>query len=72
MWQVPFRQPLDTDTEDDLKARKQEVEKIKAEWLKRTKKKKWGEEEEKLMVEDFKNKVRAKVTQEILGKFDGF
>lgn len=24
------------------------------------------------MVEDFKNKVRAKVTQEILGKFDGF
>ena len=43
MWEVPFREPLETDTEDDLKARKDEVDKIKAEWLKRAKKKKWGE-----------------------------
>ena len=47
MWEVPFREPLETDTEEELKARKEEVDKIKAEWVRKPKKKKWGEEEEK-------------------------
>ena len=50
MWEVPFREPLESDTEEELKARKDEVDKIKAEWLKRAKKKKWGEEDEKEMI----------------------
>ena len=45
MWEVPFREPLITDTPDDLKARKQEIDKIKAQWVKKAKKKKWGEQE---------------------------
>lgn len=45
MWEIPFREPLETDTPEDLKARKEEVDKIKAEWVKKAKKKKWGEEE---------------------------
>lgn len=47
MWEMTFREPLTTDTPDDLKARKEEIDKIKAEWLKKAKKKKWGEEEER-------------------------
>ena len=47
MWEIPFREPLESDTEEELKLRKEEVEKIKAEWVKKAKKKKWGEEEEK-------------------------
>lgn len=47
MWQVPFREPLETDTPEMLNARKEEIAKIKAEWVKKAKKKKWGEEEEK-------------------------
>ena len=30
MWEVPFREPLLTDTPEDLKARKEEVDKIKS------------------------------------------
>lgn len=43
MWEVPFREPLITDTPEEEKARKEEIEKIKAEWVKKAKKKKWGE-----------------------------
>ena len=43
MWEIPFREPLETDTEEELKARKEEVDKVKAEWVKKAKKKKWGE-----------------------------
>jgi hypothetical protein len=38
------------------------MDKVKAEWLKRTKKKKWGEEEDKQMMEDYRVKLRAKAT----------
>lgn len=72
MWEIPFREPLETDTEEDEKVRKEEVEKIKAEWLKRAKKKKWGEEEEKEMINQYKSKVQAKVTDNILNRFDKF
>ena len=30
MWEVPFREPLLTDTPEDLKSRKEEVDKIKS------------------------------------------
>ena len=72
MWEVPFREPLQTDTEDDLKARKEEVDKIKAEWVKKAKKKKWGEEDEKEMVNEFKKKVQEKTKQDIINRFDNF
>jgi hypothetical protein len=47
MWEVPFREPTEHDTPEDLKARKEEIDKVKAEWLKKAKKKKWGEEEDR-------------------------
>jgi len=43
-----------------LKARKEEVDKIKAEWVKKAKKKKWGEDDEKEMINEFKKKVQEK------------
>ena len=69
MWEVPFREPLESDTEEELKARKDEVDKIKAEWLKRAKKKKWGEEDEKEMISWFKKKAVAKINSDILNRF---
>lgn len=45
MWEVPWREPQDTDGEAEKKARDDEVAKIKAEWLKKAKKKKWGEDD---------------------------
>jgi hypothetical protein len=41
MWEWSFREPKETDAE--TKADKDELEKIKADWLKKAKKKKWGE-----------------------------
>ena len=71
MWQTTFRQPTDND-EEDLKIKKDQMDKVKAEWLKRTKKKKWGEEEDKQMMEDYRVKLRAKATNQILTQFAGF
>lgn len=42
MWEVAFREPSEHDTPEDLKLRKEQADKIKAEWLKKAKKKKWG------------------------------
>ncbi len=72
MWEVPFREPLEADSPEDLKARKEEIDKIKAEWVKKAKKKKWGEEEEKEMVNEFKKKAQARTTEYLLNKFDHF
>ncbi len=71
MWQTTFRQPTDND-EEDLKIKKDQMDKVKAEWLKRTKKKKWGEEEDKQMMEEYRVKLRAKATNQILTQFTGF
>ena len=72
MWEVPFREPLEADSPEDLKARKEEIDKIKAEWVKKAKKKKWGEEEEKEMVNEFKKKAQARTTEYLLNKLDHF
>lgn len=45
MWEVPFTEPTEEESEADTKAREEEVAKIKAEWLKRAKKKKWTPED---------------------------
>lgn len=72
MWEVPFREPLQHDTPDDLKLRKEEVDKIKAEWLKKAKKKKWGAQEQAEMIKEFKKKVQVKTTENILNRFNNF
>lgn len=48
MWDWSFREPKETDAE--AKADKDELDKVKAEWLKKAKKKKWGEEEERALL----------------------
>jgi hypothetical protein len=55
-----------------LKARKEEIDKVKAEWLKKAKKKKWGEEEDREMVNEFKKKVQARTTENLLQRFTNF
>lgn len=72
MWEVPFREPTLNDTPEELKLRKEEVDKIKAQWVKKAKKKKWGAEEEAEMVNEFKKKVQAKTTENLLNKFTSF
>ena len=67
MWEVPFREPLEADSPEDLKARKEEIDKIKAEWVFID-----MEEEEKEMVNEFKKKAQARTTEYLLNKFDHF
>lgn len=55
-----------------MKQRKEEVDKIKAEWVKKAKKKKWGPEEEAEIVNEFKKKVQAKTTENLLNRFTNF
>lgn len=72
MWEVAFREPTEHDTPEELKLRKEEVDKTKAEWVKKAKKKKWGPEEEAEMVNEFKKKVQARTTENILNRFANF
>lgn len=72
MWEVAFREPSEHDTPEELKQRKEEVDKIKAEWVKKAKKKKWGPEEEAEIVNEFKKKVQAKTTENLLNRFANF
>lgn len=57
MWEVVWREPQETDGEPEKKAKDDEIAKIKAEWLKKAKKKKWGEEDEKNLVADYRKRV---------------
>ena len=46
--------------------------KIKAEWLKKAKKKKWTDEDEKNLVLEYHNKLSSKVKEQILGHYDNY
>lgn len=70
MWEVPWREPQDADAEPEKKARDDELAKIKAEWLKKAKKKKWGEEDEKNMLADYRKRVEERAKEAILSSFD--
>lgn len=62
MWEYNFKVPSEQDpTPEEIKQKNDEINKIKAEWLKRTKKKKWTEENEKEMIEDYKKKFSERV-----------
>lgn len=56
MWETSsFRPPSNERdfTEAEFKAMEDDKAKVKAEWMKRTKKKKWSDDEEKKMYEDY-------------------
>lgn len=74
MWEYIFRPPSDEKdfTEAELKQFEDEKAKIKAEWMKKTKKKKWTDEEEKKMIEDYRASLFGKVSTEIQDFFEGF
>lgn len=46
MWEIPFEEPSQNQTEQEAAAKKDERNKIVAEWAKKMKKKKWGPQEE--------------------------
>ena len=46
--------------------------KIKADWLKKAKKKKWTDDDEKNLITEYKNKLSAKVNQDMFNYFDNY
>ena len=65
MWDVVWREPTDL-TPEEIKARADQLTKDKAEWLKKAKKKKWTDEMEKELVEDYKRKLNERVGNNVL------
>lgn len=74
MWESVFRPPSDEKdlSEAEIKAIEDEKNKIKAEWVKRKKVKKWAEEEDKKMAEDYRVAIDKRVAEEIDTVFEGF
>lgn len=74
MWDYVFRPPLNERdfTEQEIKIFEDEKQKIKAEWIKKSKKKKWTEEDDKKMIDDYRNALSNKISQEVYAFFDGF
>lgn len=62
MWEYTFHEPEDL-TPEKAKAKLEEFTKMKANWLKNAKKKKWNDEMEKELIEEYKTKLGAKVAE---------
>lgn len=74
MWESSsFRPPSDERdfTESEAKAMEDEKTKIKAEWIKKSKKKKWGDDEEKKMADDYSAAIQSRLSADILACFTG-
>lgn len=66
MWEYVFKVPGEQDpTPEELKIRQDEFTKMKAEWLKKAKKKKWNEELEKELIEDYRKRLQERVANKI-------
>jgi hypothetical protein len=62
MWEYTFKVPSDNDpTPEEIKAKNDELTKIKAEWLKKAKKKKWTDDNERELIEDYRKKLSDRV-----------
>ncbi|CAD8058113.1 unnamed protein product [Paramecium primaurelia] len=62
MWEYTFHEPEDL-TPEKAKAKLDEFNKMKANWLKNAKKKKWNDDMEKELIEEYKNKLGIKVSE---------
>lgn len=70
MWEQVFTTPLDRDlTEEEKKQKEDELQKVKGEWIKRTKKKKWTDDDNNQMVEKYKTTLKEKTREFILSSF---
>ncbi|KAL4481803.1 hypothetical protein ABPG74_007892 [Tetrahymena malaccensis] len=74
MWEYVFRPPLQERdfTEQELKQFEDEKAKIKADWMKKAKKKKWTDDDEKKMIEDYRNQLSTRISNEVYQFFEGF
>lgn len=74
MWDYVFRPPLNERdfTDQEMKLFEDEKTKIKTEWIKKTKKKKWVEEDDKKMIDDYRNALSNKISSEVYNFFEGF
>lgn len=63
MWESVFRPPKDDRdfTEAETKALEDEKTKIKNEWIKKTKKKKWEKEDDAKMNQDYRAAIGVKL-----------
>jgi hypothetical protein len=61
MWEVAWMAPQEATFEVDVKVKADELTKNKAEWLKKAKKKKWNDEMEKELIEEYRRRFGEKV-----------
>ena len=62
MWDTTWYAPSNNDlTDQEIKAKAEEIARNKAEWLKKAKKKKWTDEMEKELIEEYKKKLGERV-----------
>jgi len=74
MWESTFRPPPDDRdfTDAEIKTIEDEKNKIKNDWLKKTKRKKWEKEDDKKMMEDYHIALTHAVTEKVSSFFEGF
>lgn len=67
MWDTVWKEPTEMNTTpEELKLKADELARNKNEWLKRAKKKKWNDEMEKELSDDYRKKLTERVGKSIL------
>lgn len=58
-------------TEEEKKKEADDLAKLKADWLKKTKKKKWTEDDEKQLIEKYRTTTIERVSASLAASFEG-
>lgn len=72
MFEVPFEVPAEEWGEEEINAKRDERAKIVADWAKKMKKKKFGEEEEKALINEYNSKLVEKIKENLQQSLDNF